>query len=80
MSVLGRLPAAELAVAVARGQTSAVQSVEACFARADEVGTGRDGLNIVLYEDRAASRVEADALDRRVAAGESVLFKARVPL
>jgi aspartyl-tRNA(Asn)/glutamyl-tRNA(Gln) amidotransferase subunit A len=34
---------------------SAVSAVEAAFRRADEVGAGRDGLNIVVHEDRAAS-------------------------
>ena len=44
---------------------TAVEAVDAAFRRADEVGAGRDGLNITLYEDRTASLAEADALDRR---------------
>ena len=43
---------------------SARELVEAAFARADEVRAGWDGLNITLYEDRAAARAEADGLDQ----------------
>jgi aspartyl-tRNA(Asn)/glutamyl-tRNA(Gln) amidotransferase subunit A len=44
---------------------SAVAAAQEAFRRADEIGAGRDGLNITLYEDRAASLVEAESLDRR---------------
>ena len=43
---------------------SARELVEAAFSRADEVKAGRDGLNVTLYEDRAAARAEADRLDQ----------------
>jgi aspartyl-tRNA(Asn)/glutamyl-tRNA(Gln) amidotransferase subunit A len=42
---------------------NAVEAVEAAFTRADEVGAGRDGLNIVVHEDRATSRAEAEKID-----------------
>jgi aspartyl-tRNA(Asn)/glutamyl-tRNA(Gln) amidotransferase subunit A len=44
---------------------SAVAAVEAAFKRADEVGAGRDGLNIVVHEDRASSLGEAGVVDQR---------------
>jgi aspartyl-tRNA(Asn)/glutamyl-tRNA(Gln) amidotransferase subunit A len=44
---------------------SAAAAVEAAFRRADEVGAGREALNITLYEDREASLAEARALDQR---------------
>ena len=43
---------------------TARELVDAAFARADEVRAGREGLNITLYEDRAAARAEADRLDQ----------------
>jgi aspartyl-tRNA(Asn)/glutamyl-tRNA(Gln) amidotransferase subunit A len=43
---------------------TARELVDAAFARADEVGAGRDGLNITLYEDRATARAEADRIDQ----------------
>jgi aspartyl-tRNA(Asn)/glutamyl-tRNA(Gln) amidotransferase subunit A len=46
---------------------SALAAVEAAFKRADEVGAGREGLNITLYEDRDASVAEARVLDQRKA-------------
>jgi aspartyl-tRNA(Asn)/glutamyl-tRNA(Gln) amidotransferase subunit A len=42
---------------------SAIAAVDAAFKRADEVGAGKSGLNIVVHEDRAASRAEAQNLD-----------------
>jgi aspartyl-tRNA(Asn)/glutamyl-tRNA(Gln) amidotransferase subunit A len=55
--------AAEIASAVASGTRSAVSVVEAAFARADDVGASRDGLNITLYEDRGAAREAARHVD-----------------
>lgn len=64
MSVaLHRLPAADLAEQIRRGDGSASAAVEASFARADAVGAGRDGLNIILAEDRDAARAAATRLD-----------------
>jgi aspartyl-tRNA(Asn)/glutamyl-tRNA(Gln) amidotransferase subunit A len=45
---------------------TAVNAVEASFTRADEVGAGRDGLNIVVHEDRDASLGEARTVDQRL--------------
>ena len=50
---------------------SAVAAVSAAFNRADEVRAGRDGLNIVLYEDRAAAREEAEKQDKIRSEGSS---------
>ncbi|MEP6495111.1 MAG: Asp-tRNA(Asn)/Glu-tRNA(Gln) amidotransferase subunit GatA [bacterium] len=56
-SSLAGLSAADLAAAVARGDRSATQVVEGSLQRARDAGAGRDGLNILLYEDAdAASR------------------------
>ena len=49
--------------------TSATDAVRAAFARATEVGAGRDGLNILLYEDRHGSLERAGELDRAPARG-----------
>ncbi|HEX9565082.1 MAG TPA: Asp-tRNA(Asn)/Glu-tRNA(Gln) amidotransferase subunit GatA [Gemmatimonadaceae bacterium] len=57
--------AAEIAAAVGSGTRSAVSVVEAAFARADAVGAGRDGLNIVLYEDRDDALAVAGEVDGR---------------
>ena len=50
---------------------SAVSAVKAAFERADEIGAGRDGLNITLYEDREVAEREAADLDRRTSDVES---------
>ena len=44
---------------------SLVPAVERAFSKADEVGAGRDRLNIVLHEDRTAALAEARDLDER---------------
>lgn len=76
---LSRLAAAELAAAVRRGEIAAASAVEASFARADAVGAGRDGLNIVLSEDRDASQAEARRLDGATWEGKDGLL-AGVPV
>ena len=48
---------------------SALAAVDAAFTRADEVGAGRDGLNIVVHEDRAASRAEAGMVENQSGSG-----------
>ncbi|HSA57630.1 MAG TPA: Asp-tRNA(Asn)/Glu-tRNA(Gln) amidotransferase subunit GatA [Gemmatimonadaceae bacterium] len=60
---LRRLAAAEVATAIRRGEITATNVVDASLERADAVGAGRDGLNIVLHEDRDAARAEARRLD-----------------
>jgi aspartyl-tRNA(Asn)/glutamyl-tRNA(Gln) amidotransferase subunit A len=44
---------------------SAVSAVEEAFARADAVGAGKDGLNIVIHEDREATLAEAGEMDNQ---------------
>ena len=44
---------------------SAVSAVKAAFKRADDVKAGREGLNIVVHEDRVASLSDAEAIDQR---------------
>ena len=75
-----RLSAAELASAIAHGEVPATTAVEASTARADEVGAGRDGLNIFLSEDRAAASVAAARLDRDIAMGSAAGPLAGVPV
>lgn len=50
---------------------SAVAAVSAAFERANEIGAGRDGLNITLYEDRDVAERQAADLDRRRSDGSS---------
>ncbi len=64
-------PAAALAAAVGSGEVTAAAAVRANFARADEVGVGPDGLNIVLYQDREATVADAARYDQRLADGET---------
>ena len=47
---------------------SAVSAVKAAFKRADDVKAGREGLNIVVHEDRVASLSDAEAIDHDVPA------------
>jgi aspartyl-tRNA(Asn)/glutamyl-tRNA(Gln) amidotransferase subunit A len=56
--------AAELRDAIVRGELTARRAADASFDRAADVAAGRDGLNILLYEDRDSARRQADALDR----------------
>ena len=63
-SILDR-SAVELRDAIVSGDATARDAVDASFTRARDVGAGRDGLNILLYQDRhhALSRAaECDAL------------------
>ena len=72
--------AGELAAAVSRREATATAGVAAAYARADAVGAYRDGLNIILHEDRDAARLWADDVDRRIAAGDDVGPLAGVPV
>jgi aspartyl-tRNA(Asn)/glutamyl-tRNA(Gln) amidotransferase subunit A len=49
--------------------TTPTEAVQAAFAKADKVGAGRDGLNILLYEDRQGASVRATELERGDAFG-----------
>ena len=74
------LSAADLARAVGNGTLAPAAVAEACFRRADVVGAGHDGLNIVLYEDRSASLSEASRLGARLEGGEAPGVLAGVPV
>jgi len=52
--------------AAAANELRVTEAVRASFARADEVGAGRDGLNAILWSDEEASQREAAALSKRV--------------
>jgi aspartyl-tRNA(Asn)/glutamyl-tRNA(Gln) amidotransferase subunit A len=72
--------AAALRDRVASGTESAVAATDRSFARADAVGAGRDGLNIVLWENRDWSRGEASSIDAGVAQGDLLGPMAGVPV
>jgi aspartyl-tRNA(Asn)/glutamyl-tRNA(Gln) amidotransferase subunit A len=74
------LPASETAARVSRRERSAVEVVDAAFACADEVGAGRDALNIHVWEDRDASRADARLIDASVASGHETRALAGVPV
>jgi aspartyl-tRNA(Asn)/glutamyl-tRNA(Gln) amidotransferase subunit A len=74
------LSAAALAGRVSRREVSAVEAVDAAFERADAVRAGRDGLNIHLWEDRDASRTDAQMIDASVASGHDPRALAGVPV
>jgi aspartyl-tRNA(Asn)/glutamyl-tRNA(Gln) amidotransferase subunit A len=69
-----------MAAAVQQGEVTAVDAVDATFARADAVRAGREGLNIVLHENRPASRSDASRLDARLRAGATGGVLAGVPV
>jgi aspartyl-tRNA(Asn)/glutamyl-tRNA(Gln) amidotransferase subunit A len=56
--------AAAIRDAVVGGRTAAADVVRATFARADAVGAGREGLNILLWSDRDAALRETKAVTR----------------
>ena len=62
--------ASSLQMAIASGETTARRAVDATFDRMRDVGAGRDGLNILLYQDRhdaltRAVECDADASEQR---------------
>ncbi|MFN8579626.1 MAG: amidase family protein [Gemmatimonadaceae bacterium] len=61
----GASTALQLAQSVREGRITAARLVEDAFATADAVGAGHDGLFTTLWEDRAWSRAEAQAMDQR---------------
>jgi fatty acid amide hydrolase len=64
---LTQLSAIELAARIARGEISALEAVEACIARIEQVNPA---LNAVVVKRYAAARAEARAADERRARGE----------
>jgi aspartyl-tRNA(Asn)/glutamyl-tRNA(Gln) amidotransferase subunit A len=57
------LSAVALRDAIARGDLTAKNAVDASFDRARDVGAGREGLNILLYQDRHHALERAAACD-----------------
>ena len=72
--------AADLAVATTSGVASPTANVNAAFARADEVGAGREGLNLLLWSDRKAALDAAEVVQRDLLAGARVAPLAGVPV
>lgn len=64
---LTQLPAIDLAARIARGEVAAVDAVEACIARIEQVNPA---LNAVVVKRYDAARAEARAADERRARGE----------
>jgi aspartyl-tRNA(Asn)/glutamyl-tRNA(Gln) amidotransferase subunit A len=67
---LTELSAIELGASVGRGDASPRAAVDASHARAAEVGAWREGLNILLYEDRSDAHRQADDVAVRREAGQ----------
>ncbi|MGH8310935.1 MAG: amidase family protein, partial [Steroidobacteraceae bacterium] len=74
------LSAADVAERVRSGALSAHDVVAQAHARVDAAHAGRDGLNAVLWEDRAAALRAAADLDRQRDAGAALGQLAGVPL
>ncbi|HVE34275.1 MAG TPA: Asp-tRNA(Asn)/Glu-tRNA(Gln) amidotransferase subunit GatA [Gemmatimonadaceae bacterium] len=73
------LTAAEIRQRVTSRSESALSIAKASHERADAIGAGRDGLNILLHRDDSAARDRARAIDDGVEQGESGLL-AGVPV
>jgi aspartyl-tRNA(Asn)/glutamyl-tRNA(Gln) amidotransferase subunit A len=67
---LHELSAVELRDLVASGEVKPRKAADAALDRADQVGAWRDGLNILLYEDRRDAHRQADDVAARCEAGE----------
>src|SRR5437016_3895881 len=67
MTAIAERSAVELRDAVACGEVTARETVDASFDRMRDVGAGRGGLNILLYEDRDHAVARAAACDARAA-------------
>ena len=65
-AAIGALSAGELRDRIAAGDVSPRAAADASLDRATEIGAWRDGLNILLYENRDDARRQADGIaDRR---------------
>src|SRR6476661_8480325 len=73
------LTAAEIRERVMARSESALSFAKASLDRADAVGAGRDGLNILLHRDDSAAHARARAIDDGVGRGETGLL-AGVPV
>ncbi len=77
MSTLIRRTAAELAAAIASGETSSVEATQACL---DRIAAVDETINAFLYVDTDRALARAAAVDAKIAAGEAVGPLAGVPL
>jgi aspartyl-tRNA(Asn)/glutamyl-tRNA(Gln) amidotransferase subunit A len=68
---LNELSAAELRDSVAKGDVNPRRTADAAFDRADAVGARKDGLNILLYEDRGDAHRQAAGIATHRDSGES---------
>jgi aspartyl-tRNA(Asn)/glutamyl-tRNA(Gln) amidotransferase subunit A len=68
---LNELSAAELRDSVAKGDVNPRRAADAAFDRADAVGARKDGLNILLYEDRGDAHRQAAGIATQRDSGES---------
>lgn len=74
------LRAADISASVRAGEATPSAMVDAAFQRADEIGAGRDELNIFLHSDRDSCREEAEIVRKRVGKATDVGVLAGVPV
>ena len=75
-----KLSAAQISASVRGGEAAPSALVEAAFKRADDIGAGRDGLNIFLHSDRDACAEEAETVRGRLEKAADVGVLAGVPV
>lgn len=75
-----QLGAAAIAAGVRADELSPVDLVRASFTRAEAVGAGSDGLNIVLHSDEKATIAEAEEMQTRRKSGTDLGVLAGVPI
>ena len=75
-----RLGAAEIAAGVRSGQTAPEELVRTAFERAEEIGAGREGLNIILSSDESACCEEAAGIKGRLENATDIGSLAGVPV
>jgi aspartyl-tRNA(Asn)/glutamyl-tRNA(Gln) amidotransferase subunit A len=80
MTRLHDLDVATLRHRIAAGEVAALECVDEAFARMEQVGAGRDGLNILLSHDREWAREQTEPVDRLVASGGPLGPLAGVPV
>ena len=74
------LSAAEISAGVRAGEIAPSALVDAAFKRADDIGAGRDGLNIFLHSDPDACSDEAELVRGRLEKAADVGVLAGVPI
>ncbi|HJP85802.1 MAG TPA: amidase family protein [Gemmatimonadaceae bacterium] len=75
-----KLGAAEISAGVRAGEITPSALVDAAFKRADDIGAGRDALNIFLHSDRDACCEEAEVVHGRLEEAADVGVLAGVPI